>query len=150
MTEAVVVAGDQRLGADLADQAAFDELATRQSGEGSVERDHDHAVDARNGEQRDLFVERREQPQPFAASERYARMGVERQYDALAARRTGLRHETLEQRPVAAVDAVVGADRDDRVPERRQGVETVEYLHLAVRARQPLPVVLFSSFSLTK
>ena len=56
-------------------------------------------------------------------------MGLERQYDAFARQGGRFAPERVEQRAVAAVDAVERSDRDDRTLEARQGFETSESIH---------------------
>lgn len=75
MAEAVVVARDERLGPEAADQVVQDKLPAGQGAECLVERNDNDMIDAQAFEQRDLLVERSEQLQPRGASERDAGCG---------------------------------------------------------------------------
>lgn len=66
VAEAVVVARDERLGPEAADQVVQDKLPAGQGAECLVERNDDDMIDAQAFEQRNLLVERSEQLQPPA------------------------------------------------------------------------------------
>ena len=145
MAEAVVVADDERPRADAPLEVALDELPAREGAEGAVEGNDNHVVDAQTFEQRELFVERRQLAEPVGAPQRDARMGVERQHDALAARGAGLLAQPCKQRLMTQMNTVERTHRHGRLAEPRQCIETVEYPHRAVQL-----LLLFSSDSLTK
>ena len=138
VAEAVVVAHDERLDAQAADQQVADEDVGREAAECLVERNDDQVVDAGPFEQQGLLLDRREQLQPLGTAQGHARMRIERKHDAFAAPALRLLAHGPEQRAVACVHAVVGAHGGRGAAEVRQGVETVVQAHALL------------SFSLTK
>lgn len=145
VAEAMVVADDKCLHADAPLEIALDEFAPRQGAEGAVERDDNHVVDAQLFEQRQFFVERCELVESVGTSQRDARMGVEREHDALPSCRAGLGNQPGEQSLMAEVYAVERPDRHGRLTETGQLFKTVEYPHRRIQ-----PLLLLSSASLTK
>ena len=135
VAETVVVARDERFGADLSDQVIVRELLSGQGAERPVEGNDDHVIHPQLFQQGRFLVERRQQPQPFGLSQRDARVRLEGQHDAFAAVGAGLGDQPPDQGAVAQVHAVVRPDGDRRTDEVRKCVETVKYPHLSLPLR---------------
>ena len=132
MAETVVVARDERFGADPSDQVIVHELLPGQGAECPVEGNDDHVIHSQFFQQGRFLVERRQQTQSFGPSQRDARVRLEGQHDALAAVGAGLGDQPPDQGAVAQVHTVVRPDGDRRADEVRKCVETVKNPHLSL------------------
>src|SRR4051812_30279341 len=121
--EVEIVTDDDAGCTELLPEQALDEIGGGRTGKAGVEAAHESTVEPELAKDRELCRLGGEAEQGLLRREELARMRLERQDRRRRVPRPGLLDGDLDQRPMAAVDAVEIADRQDRAAQgRRHGV----------------------------
>jgi len=123
LAEVEIVTDDDTGCTEFLPEQSLDESGRRRAGKAGVEAAHEGTVEPELAKDRELRRLGGEAEQGLLRREELARMRLEGQDGRRRAPRPGLPDRDRDQRPMAAVDAVEIADRQDRAAQgRRHGV----------------------------
>jgi hypothetical protein len=120
LAEVEIMADDHPGHAELSSEQAVDEVGRGRGREPGIEAPHEGAVEPELSEDDQLRGLRGQPEQGFVRREEFARMRLEGEDRGRRVPLADFRYGDVDERPVAAMDAVEIADRHHRTTQRRR------------------------------